>query len=203
MHPSCISETKPQRLVFLLIIIPSTHHTQRPAGHAAPAVPSLFSPRSKIRWEPFGSRARTATGCARRVCWVAYVDGTMEAPRTVEDVFDNFSARRSGLITALTTGTPPALKTTTPSFVFLCTPQRPSADAPNFTFPANDWKSLHHLHPSPASTSSRGRLLRAVRSGQGEPVSIRQSRRDVGGAVARGGGASGAPGAGAWHKFRA
>ena len=30
---------------------------------------------------------------------------TMEAPRTVEDVFDNFSARRDGLIKALTTGT--------------------------------------------------------------------------------------------------
>ena len=32
---------------------------------------------------------------------------TMEAPRTVEDVFDNFSARRDGLIKALTTGTTP------------------------------------------------------------------------------------------------
>ena len=29
----------------------------------------------------------------------------MEASRTVEDVFDNFSARRDGLIKALTTGT--------------------------------------------------------------------------------------------------
>lgn len=36
--------------------------------------------------------------------WVRTLDGTMEAPRTVEDVFDNFNARRSGLIKALTGG---------------------------------------------------------------------------------------------------
>ena len=62
----------------------------------------------------------------------------MEAPRTVDDVFDNFSARRDGLIKALTTGA------RSHRFARLGSDPKPARgrEIPqtNLRFPGRDWK---------------------------------------------------------------
>jgi len=118
----------------------------------------------------------------------------------VDEVHANFAARQRGLIRALTDGTPHrAIANRPPASA---RPARGSKSKGN----DRPHRSRDVRSPRPRTTDEgrinhrarsldrRRGILRAVRSGQGKPVSLREPGRDVGGAAAGGGGAAGAPG---------